>query len=249
MRKSSWVGAGVFALGISFFTSVYFIGDRSDTENKELYDFTSNGLELNIVTNGQTFEKGDEIVVEATLTNELGAPVTYNTKCGEALTIEVRSITLDHTLITQTEKPACGEDEEIDRMIPNEQLSTASAFNLAIPLSEQETTLAPAGDYIVEITFSPTAQPAFESQIPITINQQNDKLVDPSEAKQQALESEKAKSWFSVYGDTEKYLISEELPYLENGEWVFKWHAMNADQALRDDDDELMLYEKAVKSE
>ncbi|MGD7045120.1 hypothetical protein [Jeotgalibacillus proteolyticus] len=249
MRKSSWVGAAIFTLGISYFASVYFLDDRSGGDNKDLHDFTSNGLELNVVTNGQVFEKGDEIIVEATLTNQLGAPVTYNTKCEEALMIEVRSQTLDHTLVKQVVESPCKADVERDRMISNEQLSASSEFILALPLTEDENTPAPGGEYMIEITFYPTAQPAFESKIPITINQQNEELIDPSEAKQQALQTYEARSWFSVHGDTEKYLISEELPYLKDGEWVFEWSAMNADQAADSGDEKLVLYEPALKKE
>ena len=60
------------------------------------------------------------------------------------------------------------------------------------------------------------------------------------------MQSYKAKIWFEIYRDKEQYLISEELPYLKNNEWVFTWHAMNIDQANSSSNTELIIKEGAL---
>ncbi|TDL31525.1 hypothetical protein E2R51_14280 [Jeotgalibacillus sp. S-D1] len=247
MRKSSLIGLAVFGLGIGFLVYAYLPQDGSDTGNKELYDYSSNGLELNVVTNGDTFSSGDEILVEATLINDLGAPVTYNNRCGEPIQIEVKAEEIDNYLVKDNGNPPCDEEKgETERMISNEQLTKTEQFKLEIPLNDQSTTLTPAGSYIISITFHPTAQSPFNVEIPININQKTPDLVNVSKAKQLALQSYKAQVWFDTYDNTEKYLVSEEVPYIENGEWVFKWKAMNTDQSVPSEDAELTVTERAV---
>ncbi|MEW9502308.1 hypothetical protein [Jeotgalibacillus marinus] len=246
MRKSSWIGIGFFVAGIAFLSFVYFPGSGSDSDIKELYDFSSNGLTLNVVTNGEEFLEGDVISIETTLQNELSAPVTYDERCGEPITITVNAEMIGNELIQKNPAAACGEDEsKTASMISNEQLSKSAQFDLEIPLNEQETTLAPSDQYTINITFYPTAQPAFTAEIPIVIKQQNTQLVNVNEAKKLAMQSYKAKIWFEIYRDTERYLISEELPYLKDNEWVFTWHAMNIDQANSSSDTELIVKEGA----
>lgn len=250
MRKSSLIGLAVFGLAIGFFVYAYFPQDGSDTGNKELYDYSSNGLKLNVVTNGDTFSSGDEILVEATLTNELGAPVTYNIRCGEPIQIEVKAEEIDNQLMRDNGEPPCKEEKGgTDRMISNEQLTKTDQFKLEIPLDEQSTTLTPSGDYLISITFYPTAQSPFNVEIPVNINQKTPDLVSVSKAKQLALQSYKAQVWFDTYDNTEKYLVSEEKPYVENGEWVFTWKAMNADQSVSSEDEELTVSVQAVSQD
>lgn len=250
MRKSSWAGAGIFALGIGFLVFVYFPGNGSDSDIKELYDFSSNGLELNVVTNGEDFTDGDEILVEATLKNDLGAPVTYDKRCGEPISIEVKAVAIDNELIQKNKIPECNQEEkEPARMISNEQLSKSAQFELKIPLSENEAVLTPSGQYKIIVTFYPLAQPEFMVEIPIEISQKNNSLITVNEAKQVALQSTKAQVWFEKYRDSENYIVSEDLPYLEDGEWVFKWHAMHADQSDTSPDEELILYQNATNKE
>jgi len=59
------------------------------------------------------------------------------------------------------------------------------------------------------------------------------------------LESFKANRWFELYEDSEQYLISEELPYLDNDEWIFTWNAMHTDQSDPMPDKNLILKEQA----
>ncbi|PPA70605.1 hypothetical protein [Jeotgalibacillus proteolyticus] len=247
MRKSSWAGLAVFALGIGFFAFVYFWDDGSHSGERKLYDYNINGLELNVVTNGTEFKEGEDIIVEVTLTNELGAPVTYDMQCGEPLQIEIEAAELNNTLVNTNGEPGCdGPDEsEKGRMISNEQLSKSVQFPLEIPVNDEETVLAPEGQYSIKISFYPTAQQAFITDIPISINQQNQQLTDPAEAKQEALLTNEAQSWFSLYGDTEKYIVSEELPYLEDNHWVLTWKAKSTDTEDTLEDQKLVLQQPA----
>ena len=157
MRKSSWIGIGFFVAGIAFLSFVYFPGNGSDSDIKELYDFSSNGLTLNVVTNGEEFLEGDVISIEATLENELSAPVTYDERCGEPISIKVNAEMIDHKLIQENPAAVCREDElKTASLISYEQLSKSAQFDLEIPLNEQEATLAPSGQYTINITFYPT---------------------------------------------------------------------------------------------
>ncbi|KIL52110.1 hypothetical protein [Jeotgalibacillus soli] len=248
MRRSSWLGIGFFLIGIGVLIFAYAPGIGPNPKN-ELYEYSSSGLRLNVVTNGERFTEGDNIEVEVTLVNELGAPITYDVFCERAIELKVKAVDIDEELRSKPKQRSCKDHKEKSIMNVNEQITIDSTFKLEIPFNEEDTILAPSGNYEIQILFYPTAQNEFIYRIPIEIVQENPELVNINDARAQAMDTNKASGWFLNYRDGEKYVISEEIPYIEDGHWIFTWKAMNADQSVDLPDKELVVAVDALKEE
>ncbi|MBB6455320.1 hypothetical protein HNQ94_003820 [Salirhabdus euzebyi] len=187
-------------------------------------DKSENGLQLIATLSDIELQPNDKLVVDATVKNISGKALSYNGRCGVPIHLSVQAPDNSMYLLSNAENEGCPDiydPNDIETFQSEEELTKQMTFYPIIKVNNATETDAPAGEYMVTISFRSDEGNALLVDVPIEVSDTNTDIISKQEAVHAAKAHPDVQKWFS---ENEEIGIEEEEHFLSDNIWAIAFH-------------------------